>query len=91
LFAPNSERPHKHKNRAEPKPRPTIERQDMKDDKNPYDSETPEWQLWENMTSSARQSLAYAADAERYTKLSQAAREKSEKYRLALARLEKKI
>lgn len=58
-----------------------------KEEKNPYDTESPEWQLWENMKSSLLKSLAFANDAERYTRLSQEAREKSERYREALDRL----
>lgn len=56
-------------------------------DKNPYQIETPEWQLWENMKSSERQSLAFNADAERYLKKSQECREKSELYSAALKKL----
>lgn len=56
-------------------------------DKNPHTSDTPEWQLWENMTSCYLQAQAYAADAERYQKLSQTSREKGDKFKVALERL----
>ena len=56
--------------------------------KNPYDPETPHWQLYENMRSNELLTVAYAADAERYTKLSQRAREKAETFKDALAKLE---
>ena len=54
---------------------------------NPYKSDTPEWQLYENMISTERQSLAWAADAERYQKLCVDAREKAARYKAALEKL----
>jgi hypothetical protein len=57
--------------------------------KNPYEQDSPEWQLWENMTSARLQSLAYARDAERYSKLSSETREKAERYEATLAKLDK--
>ena len=60
-----------------------------KDAKNPHDPDSPAWQLWENMRSSELLTLTYAADAERYTKLSQAAREKADRYREALDKIAK--
>lgn len=55
--------------------------------KNPHASDTPEWQLWENMTSGYSLAQAFAADAERYQKQSQAAREKGDKFKAALEKL----
>ena len=56
-------------------------------EKNPHASDTPEWQLWENMTSCYLLSISHAADAERFQKLSEAAREKSNKFKVVLERL----
>lgn len=56
----------------------------MKDAKNPYASDTPEWQLFENMKGSEAQERAYYSDADRLTSLAQKAREKADKYREAL-------
>jgi len=57
--------------------------------KNPYDPATPEWQLCENAISNDRLTTAYAADAERFQKMSCAAREKADKYWEALEKLTK--
>ena len=43
----------------------TREGTGMSESKNPYPSDTPEWQLFENMVSSARCSTAFATDAGR--------------------------
>ena len=59
----------------------------MSESKNPYPSDTPEWQLFENMVSSARCSTAFATDADCYLEKSSKAREKSEAYRAALEKL----
>lgn len=56
-------------------------------EKNTFDPNTPEWQLFEGMRSAEAQSRAYAADAERYLRMSADANTKAEKYRDALARL----
>jgi hypothetical protein len=58
-------------------------------DKNPYDQNTPEWQLWENMESSRLLSLTLAEDADRALKKSQDARERSQAYQVALEKLSK--
>lgn len=55
--------------------------------KNPYNVDTPEWQLWENMTASEKLYLQYSIDAGRYTKMAAEAREKAAKYRAALDKL----
>ena len=57
---------------------------------NPYSSDTPEWQLFENAKSAELAARAFAADAERYAKLSQAAREKAERFAAALEKLSTK-
>ena len=54
---------------------------------NPYKNDTPEWQLFENAKSSDAAANAYAADADNFTKKSQAAREKAQRFWSALERL----
>lgn len=55
--------------------------------KNPYSTETPEWQLFENMVCEERRSLAFSDDATRFAQLAQKAREKSQAFRSALEKL----
>lgn len=57
--------------------------------KNPYSHDTPEWQLWENMQSSLLQASAFARDADEYLKKAAAARERAERFKIALERLSK--
>jgi cytochrome c556 len=57
------------------------------DDKNPYDPDTPEWQLWENMRGAERSERAYIADADRYTKMAAAQRQKAAAFKTALGKL----
>jgi hypothetical protein len=52
---------------------------------NPYDADTPLWQLHENMVSAEHVARAYASDAERYTKRSLEMRDKADLYRQAIA------
>lgn len=59
----------------------------MIDEKNPYSSETPEWQLWENMTSHSLRANAFAEDAIHQQTRSAECREKSALYKKALAKL----
>jgi hypothetical protein len=54
-------------------------------ERNPYQTGTPEWLLWENMVSNERLSNTFAEDAIRYTSKSQSARELSEAFKVALA------
>lgn len=56
-------------------------------DKNPYDANSPEWQLWENMQSSRLQASAFADDVTRYTQRAKEARKRAELYRVALEKL----
>ena len=56
--------------------------------KNPHPSDTPEWQLWENMESSYAMARSHADDADRSQKKSQEARERGDRFRAALQRLE---
>jgi hypothetical protein len=56
-------------------------------EKNPYASDTPEWQLWENMTSQRSLSQTHASEGEAKMKMSQAAREKADRYEAALNKL----
>lgn len=58
-----------------------------KDDVNPYTLDSPEWQLWENMTSYLRRANAHAADAERSRESEQKSMESYRKYRDALEKL----
>lgn len=55
--------------------------------KNTYDPNTPEWQLFENAIGALRLERAYIADHERYLKLAKEAREKHERYSVALKKL----
>ena len=57
--------------------------------KNPYDSNTPEWQLFENMASNEALAASAAADSERALRRGAEAREKAELYRVALEKLTK--
>lgn len=60
----------------------------MKDsNKNPFNSGTPEWQLWENMKHNESLSLSFAKDADRYTQNSYEARLKHQKYAETLRKL----
>ena len=56
-------------------------------DKNTYAADTPEWQLFENAISSLRLEQAYLADAERFQKMAQTAREKAQRFSDALEKL----
>ena len=58
--------------------------------KNPHDAGSPEWQLWENMTGAIRTERAYIADADRYTKMAAAQREKATAFEAALNKLKSK-
>lgn len=60
----------------------------MSEERNPYFSDTPEWQLFENIKGSEALARALTADAERATKNAQTAREKAQRYREALAKLD---
>lgn len=55
--------------------------------KNPHEQDSPEWGLYENMISSERLSEAYYNDSQRYLKMSEAARDKANKYKAALEKL----
>lgn len=57
------------------------------DDKNPYDSNTPEWQLFENAIGALRLECAYLNDVTRYQGMAKAAREKAALYQAALDKL----
>jgi len=52
--------------------------------KNPYESNSPEWQLYENMVAQDHLIKAYTADIERYEQLRNKAREKMRQVRLSL-------
>lgn len=56
---------------------------------NPYNSDTPEWQLWANMTGALDLAKAHTADGDRAYKLAEAARVKAVKFEEALATLTK--
>ena len=53
-------------------------------EKNPYSSDTPEWQLWENKASNESLFHSYSQDAEASLRKAHAAREKAGKYSVAL-------
>ena len=55
--------------------------------KDPVEASTPEWQLWENITSARLAAISYEQDAERFTVKAQESREKAELYQAALAKL----
>ncbi len=54
---------------------------------NPYEVNSPEWQLYENMAGLEMQASAAVADSERALKRAAEARFKAEKYRLALEKI----
>jgi hypothetical protein len=56
-------------------------------DKNPFGQETPEWQLFENMLGARKLQITHGADALKYQKLAEQAREKEEKFASALRKL----
>jgi hypothetical protein len=56
--------------------------------KNPYEQESPEWQLFELAESADLQAVAFAQDAERYQAKAKQQREKAERFREVLAKLE---
>lgn len=56
-------------------------------EKNPYETDSPEWQLFENATSLEKQALAADADSERYMKVAVERRAKAQRYRDALEKL----
>lgn len=60
----------------------------MTNTKNPHETNSPEWQLYENMLSLEAQARAYAQDAERYTSLAASCRTKAQRYSEALKKLE---
>lgn len=60
-------------------------------DRNPYQNDTPEYQLWENMTSSRLLAETYNNDAANYLQKSQAARERAELYQAAIEKLTKAL
>lgn len=53
-------------------------------DKNKYDPNSPEWQLFENMRGAEALERSYTADAEKATVRAKEAREKAERFRAAL-------
>lgn len=55
--------------------------------KNPYQTDTPEWQLWERAASLEAQSRAWDADADRLTQKAASARVQAAQYRAALETL----
>lgn len=55
--------------------------------KNPFDSLTPEWQLFENMISAEKAAAAFDRDAEAYRLKSAEQRERASLYSEALAKL----
>jgi hypothetical protein len=55
--------------------------------KNPYNNDTPEWQLFENMQNNLVLVSTHLADAERSRIKATQAREKAERYRIALEKL----
>lgn len=59
------------------------------DEKNTYTSNTPEWQLFENMRSNEMLVKTYTEDIERYEEKRKDAAEKAERYRKALDKLTK--
>lgn len=56
--------------------------------KNPYNADSPEWQLFEQITHSDHLAFAHMADSERYAGMAKKAREKAETYRAALVKLD---
>jgi hypothetical protein len=56
-------------------------------EKNPFENDTPEFQLFENAVSADRQASAFNADVERYTYKAKEARERSERFVIALEKL----
>lgn len=58
-------------------------------DNNPYEQESPEWQLFELAESAKHQASAFSADAERFQQKAKAAREKEERFRSSLKKLKK--
>ena len=54
---------------------------------NRFNSDTPEWQLFENAKGSEALIASYTADAQRFTEKAQAARQKAERYWAALEKL----
>jgi hypothetical protein len=61
----------------------------MSREKNPYEMDTPEWQLFERVTSEELKALSYAQEAEKATTRCGKAKEQAELYRTALAKLVK--
>lgn len=55
--------------------------------KNPFDTNTPEWQLFENMKSSELLAVSQSGDAERYALLAAKSREKAGLFKEALTKL----
>ena len=56
--------------------------------KKTYETNSPEWQLLENMKSNKLLVGTYIKDAERYTAMSEAVRTKYEAYRDALTKID---
>lgn len=59
-------------------------------DRNPYDPNSPEWQLFVNWQSKQNLAIAYAKDAERFQRMAEEARQSAEAYREALEKLNKR-
>ncbi len=55
----------------------------MSKDKNPHESGSPLWQMFENVKSHELQSVAFAKDIENYTSKFEKARKTAEEYRAA--------
>jgi len=58
-------------------------------ERNPFDAETPEWQLFENMIGARRAASAFAGDAARAQAKAKEQREKEARFQSALDRLAK--
>lgn len=58
-----------------------------KKEKKKFDDNSPEWQLFQNMKSNKLLVGTYTKDAERYTAMAAAARQKYESYKEALNKL----
>lgn len=57
--------------------------------KNPYDQDTPEWHLYENMMAHDAAAAGWAAESDALLKKVAIAKEKVETYRIALGKLTK--
>jgi hypothetical protein len=61
----------------------------IKTGKNPYESQTPEWHLYELMDSANHQASAWSDDAERFLKKAYDAKEKARGFKETLDKLTK--